>query len=234
MNVTLCKFPWPVPVTWKQLDCNFKSPIHVIIGHYTFNSVIMFPQCQFLYYLANYRSWNSEISDNRNRLNVIKDLCCSTWPVAGGYFVKMSVCADWMLLQSILSLVCAHYLSPCLLFHHLLSPTCRYDSPGTPHLRADEGMGLLPDTQHCGLRMRREHRERFFRHRLRRKTVFSEPGMHHGTCVMHVPWCMSGSLTCGGGENVPGIPGACATRNVTYLARGPWGWGNDMAWQAWY
>ena len=34
--------------------------------------------------------------------------------------------------------------------------------------------------------------------------------MHHGTCVTHVPWCMSGSLTCGDGENVPGIPGACA------------------------
>ena len=46
-------------------------------------------------------------------------------------------------------------------------------------------------------------------------------GMHHGTCVTHVPWCMSGSLTNGGGENVPGIPGACATRNFTYLARGP-------------
>ena len=33
---------------------------------------------------------------------------------------------------------------------------------------------------------------------------------------------MSGSLTRGGGENVPGIPGACATRNFTYLVRGPW------------
>ena len=22
------------------------------------------------------------------------------------------------------------------------------------------------------------------------------PGMHHGTCVTHVPWCMPGSLTC--------------------------------------
>ena len=29
-------------------------------------------------------------------------------------------------------------------------------------------------------------------------------------------------LTRGGGENVPGIPGACATRKFTYLARGPW------------
>ena len=34
--------------------------------------------------------------------------------------------------------------------------------------------------------------------------------MHHGTCVTHLPSCMSGSLTCGGGENFPEIPGACA------------------------
>ena len=52
--------------------------------------------------------------------------------------------------------------------------------------------------------------------------LVSYPGMHHGTCVMHVPWCMSGSLTYGGSENVPGNPGACANRNFTYLARGPW------------
>ena len=25
----------------------------------------------------------------------------------------------------------------------------------------------------------------------------SDPGMHHGTCVTHVPWCMPGSLTSG-------------------------------------
>ena len=29
--------------------------------------------------------------------------------------------------------------------------------------------------------------------------------MHHGTCVAHVSWCMSGSQTRGGGKNVPGI-----------------------------
>ena len=58
----------------------------------------------------------------------------------------------------------------------------------------------------------------FSRHRLQRKPLVSDPGMHHGTCVTHVPWCMSGSLTRGGGENVPG---ACATLNFTYLARGP-------------
>ena len=46
--------------------------------------------------------------------------------------------------------------------------------------------------------------------RFQRKPLVSDPGMHHDTCVTHVPWCMSGSLTCGDGENVPGIPSACA------------------------
>ena len=67
--------------------------------------------------------------------------------------------------------------------------------------------------------MRWECLECFPRHRLQRKPLVSDPDMHHGTCVTHVPWCMSGSLTRGGGENVPGIPGACATRNFTYQVR---------------
>ena len=54
----------------------------------------------------------------------------------------------------------------------------------------------------------------FPRRRFQRKPLVSDPGMHHGTCVTHVPWCMSGSLTCGDGENVPGIPGACAPANL--------------------
>ena len=70
--------------------------------------------------------------------------------------------------------------------------------------------------------MHRECRERFPCHRFQRKPVVSDPGMHHGTCVTHVPWYMSGSLTRGDGENVPGIPGACTTRNFTYLVRSPW------------
>ena len=49
--------------------------------------------------------------------------------------------------------------------------------------------------------------------------LVSYPGMHHGTCVTYVPWCMTGSLTYGGRENVSG---ACANRNFKYLARGPW------------
>ena len=46
--------------------------------------------------------------------------------------------------------------------------------------------------------------------RLQTKPLNSDLGMHHGTYVTHVSWCMPGSLTRGGGENVPGIPGACA------------------------
>ena len=62
--------------------------------------------------------------------------------------------------------------------------------------------------------------KRFPRHQLEWKPLVNDPCMHHGTCATHVPWCMSGSVTRGGGENVPGIPGACATCNFTYLARG--------------
>ena len=83
-------------------------------------------------------------------------------------------------------------------------------------------MGLLPDTKNCGLRMHRECWERFPRRRLQRKPPVSDPGMHNGTCVTHVPWCMSGSLIHGGRENVSDIPGACAPLNFTYLATGPW------------
>ena len=67
--------------------------------------------------------------------------------------------------------------------------------------------------------MRHECRKCFPLHRLEKKPPVSDQGMHHGTCVTHVPWCMSGSLT---RENVPGIPGTCATHNFMYLARGPW------------
>ena len=70
--------------------------------------------------------------------------------------------------------------------------------------------------------MRRECRERFPTIDFKRKPLVSDPNMHHGTCVTHVPWCMSGSLTRGRGENVPGIPGACWTLNFACLVRGPW------------
>ena len=77
-------------------------------------------------------------------------------------------------------------------------------------------MGLLPDTRNCGLRMRRECRERFPHHRLQRKPLVSDPDIHQGTCVTHV-----GISNQRWRENAPGIPSACATHNFAYLARGP-------------
>ena len=74
----------------------------------------------------------------------------------------------------------------------------------------------------CGLSMHRECRERFPRHRLQRKPLVSDPGMHHNTCAPHVPGCLSGSLSRGAGKSFHGILGACATRNFTCLARGQW------------
>ena len=53
-----------------------------------------------------------------------------------------------------------------------------------------------------------------------------DPAKHDGTCVMHVLWCMLGSLTSSflwswWRENIPGIPDTCATHTFTYSARGP-------------
>ena len=94
-----------------------------------------------------------------------------------------------------------------------------------------ESLGLLSDTQNCVLRMRRECRERFPRHRFQGKWLVNYPGMRHRTCVTHVPWCMSGSLTRGGGENVLSILGACAARTFAYLVRGPFVAGIDLPYQ---
>ena len=54
---------------------------------------------------------------------------------------------------------------------------------------------------------------------------FSDPGMHHGTCITHVPWCMPGLLTRGflwsrAGKTFPAFP---AHAQPAFLVRGPWG-----------
>ena len=75
-------------------------------------------------------------------------------------------------------------------------------------------MDLLPDTQICGLRMRRECRERFPRHRLQRKLLVSDPSIHHGMCVTHVPWCMSGSLIRDDRKTFPEFPAHAQAANL--------------------
>ena len=66
--------------------------------------------------------------------------------------------------------------------------------------------GPLNRYVNCGLRMHRECRERFPRNQIQSKLLVSDPDMHHGTCVTQVPWCMSGSLTRGGGKTFQAFP----------------------------
>ena len=82
-------------------------------------------------------------------------------------------------------------------------------------------MGLLPDTRNCGCACagdagnvfpitageRSRHASRHVRH--------ARAVMHAGIANYRFP------LKSAAGENVPGIPGACATCNFTYLIRGP-------------
>ena len=46
----------------------------------------------------------------------------------------------------------------------------------------------------------------FPRYPFQRKSLVIYPGVHHGTCTTHVPWCMSGSITLGGGKTFPAFP----------------------------
>ena len=54
----------------------------------------------------------------------------------------------------------------------------------------------------------------------------SDPDMHHDTWRTCRDACrdrwLAVSFEVGGGENIPGIPGARTTRNFTYVVRGPW------------
>ena len=114
-------------------------------------------------------------------------------------------------------------------FIGIVKPHLRYLSFLNIHSEVVEILSHgISDTWNCGLRLRRECRERFPYHRLQRKPLVTDPGTHHGTCVTHVPWWMSGSLTRGGRANAPGILGSCATRNLTYLVRGQWNTGTRV------
>ena len=70
--------------------------------------------------------------------------------------------------------------------------------------------------------MRQECRERFLRPRGQAIPTWITARAWR-TCRDACRGCyLAVSVEVGGGQNVPGIPGACATRNITYLARGPW------------
>ena len=83
-------------------------------------------------------------------------------------------------------------------------------------------MGLLRNTKNCGCACARNAGNVF-------PAAAGKQSRHTSRHVRYarVPWSMPGSLTRGfmlnsaAGENFPGIPGASAIRNFTYLVRGP-------------
>ena len=80
-------------------------------------------------------------------------------------------------------------------------------------------MGLLHDT--C-MRMRREWQEHFPAADSKRNRLLAIPACITARASCKCRDACRGRLTRDNGENVPGIPGAYATRSFTYLARGPW------------
>ena len=80
-------------------------------------------------------------------------------------------------------------------------------------------LGLLPDTLKCGLRMHRGCREHFLRHRGLAIPTYIMARVRHTCCDVCRDSKLVVSFEISGRENVPGIPGACATRNITYLVK---------------
>ena len=88
--------------------------------------------------------------------------------------------------------------------------------------RSDVVMGLLPHTSNCGCACAANAGNVFpattckqSRH-ASRHVRDARDVMHAGIANSRFP------LNLAAGENVPGIPGACATHKFTYLVRGPW------------
>ena len=84
-------------------------------------------------------------------------------------------------------------------------------------------MGLLPDTQICGCACA-GNAGNVFPVTAGKRSRHASRHVRHARAVMHVGIANQRfPLKSAAGENVPGIPGACATCNFPYLVRGPWG-----------
>ena len=86
-----------------------------------------------------------------------------------------------------------------------------------------DAMGLLPDTQICGCACA-GNAGNVFPVTAGKRSRHASRHVRHARAVMHVGIANQRfPLKSAAGENVPGIPGACATCNFTYLVRGPCG-----------
>ena len=83
-------------------------------------------------------------------------------------------------------------------------------------------MSLLPNTSNCGCACAGNARNGFPA-TTGKQSRYASRHVRDARAVMHAGIANSRfPFNSAAGENVPGIPGACATRNFTYLVRGPW------------
>ena len=83
-------------------------------------------------------------------------------------------------------------------------------------------MGFLPNTSNCGCACA-GNAGNVFPATAVKQSRHATRHVRDARAVMHARITNSRfPLNSAAGENVPGIPGACATRNFTYLVRGPW------------
>ena len=93
----------------------------------------------------------------------------------------------------------------------------------TAHIYEVRGtMGLLPNTSHCGCACA-GNAANVFPATAGKQSWHASRHVRDASAVMHAGIANSRfPLNSAAGENVPGIPGACATRSCTYLVRGPY------------
>ena len=151
---------------------------------------------------------NNEKTESLDSLSYVDFYWCRSWTaerwfeyIYTVFFVKFAPCWAWNKNRSIYSkrrhhVFCVEYVYQYIFEFAIVLPGIAWHFMCNMYRRTrcyagdTRTMGLLPDITHnCWLRMCRECWERFPRHRLQWKLLVSDPGMHHGTCVKHVPWC---------------------------------------------
>ena len=112
-------------------------------------------------------------------------------------------------------------------FPSFISPRIWYDCHYCKHTFCDLdclAMGLLPNTSNCGCACA-GNAGNVFPATAGKQSRHASRHVRDARVVMHAGIANSCfPLNSAAGGNVPGIPGACATRDFTYLVRGPYIW----------
>ena len=167
-------------------------------------------QCHAIFQVKYWNSWLSSLGRGADRLIFLGLWVSPNVPLAK----SCSGCGRLgLLIRGLLASPKEIHIPGRLILAHPIRQTGHRQcvtSPGVYHSRSPARWASYQIRNIAGCACAGNAGNVFPRRRFQRKPLVSDPGIHHGTCVTHVPWCMSGSLACSNGENVPGIAGACA------------------------